>query len=316
MTKVCLYCGKDFSPSNNIQKYCLECKHLSHHQSLAGGMKICIVCGHEFPTKHKGHKTCSDACRKERNRYTRQCYLDKNPDARVRYRSAARERDRKYAKLKAEQNPIKPKVCPNCGITFTPDIFHPHKIFHDNVCQRQYSHKKERQKRTELERLIREEGGKLKKYPNPRNIKPVIKICEYCNEPFITTRKHQHFHPDCNRKFQTQKRNAIKNNINSVSYTRKSIFQRDKYTCYLCGKPLNMDAQACDPDSPTIDHIIPISKGGDDIPNNIKSAHYLCNIQKSNKDILIGGQLMFLALSRIAGVARISTKYPNVENPG
>jgi 5-methylcytosine-specific restriction endonuclease McrA len=33
----------------------------------------------------------------------------------------------------------------------------------------------------------------------------------------------------------------------------------------------------------TIDHVIPISKGGLDVLDNLRLAHWICNIKKGNK---------------------------------
>jgi 5-methylcytosine-specific restriction endonuclease McrA len=33
----------------------------------------------------------------------------------------------------------------------------------------------------------------------------------------------------------------------------------------------------------TLDHVIPLSKGGTDTMDNLRPAHWLCNIKKSNK---------------------------------
>lgn len=54
--------------------------------------------------------------------------------------------------------------------------------------------------------------------------------------------------------------------------------------CAICGRPVDMELKAPDPMSPTVDHIIPINKGGhpSDI-NNLQLAHRICNRMKSDK---------------------------------
>lgn len=56
--------------------------------------------------------------------------------------------------------------------------------------------------------------------------------------------------------------------------------------CGICGKPVDMSIKYPDPLSPTVDHIIPINKGGHptDI-NNLQLAHRWCNRMKSDKYI-------------------------------
>lgn len=54
--------------------------------------------------------------------------------------------------------------------------------------------------------------------------------------------------------------------------------------CAICGRPVDMELKAPDPMAPTVDHIIPINKGGhpSDI-NNLQLAHWICNRMKSDK---------------------------------
>lgn len=54
--------------------------------------------------------------------------------------------------------------------------------------------------------------------------------------------------------------------------------------CGICGNPVDMSLKAPDPMSKTIDHIIPVSRGGhpSDI-DNLQLAHRICNEKKNNK---------------------------------
>ena len=54
--------------------------------------------------------------------------------------------------------------------------------------------------------------------------------------------------------------------------------------CASCGRPVDMELKAPHPMSPSVDHIIPLNKGGhpSDI-NNLQLAHWICNRTKSDK---------------------------------
>ena len=54
---------------------------------------------------------------------------------------------------------------------------------------------------------------------------------------------------------------------------RKAILKRDDYTCSYCGQ-----------EATTVDHIIPISKGGVDHESNLTSACTTCNYGKKDRD--------------------------------
>lgn len=74
-----------------------------------------------------------------------------------------------------------------------------------------------------------------------------------------------------------------------VSYARvrrADVFKRDKWTCQLCGEPIpnGPDRRRWpDPLSPSIDHRLPLSKGGNHEWSNVQASHARCNIVKSNR---------------------------------
>lgn len=55
-------------------------------------------------------------------------------------------------------------------------------------------------------------------------------------------------------------------------------------TCAICGKPVDMELKFPHPLSKTVDHIIPVAKGGhpSDLAN-LQLAHFICNRLKSDK---------------------------------
>ena len=66
--------------------------------------------------------------------------------------------------------------------------------------------------------------------------------------------------------------------------TNKRRIYATQSVCGICGNPVDMSLKYPHPMSKTIDHIIPIAKGGhpSDL-DNLQLAHWTCNRQKSDK---------------------------------
>ena len=69
--------------------------------------------------------------------------------------------------------------------------------------------------------------------------------------------------------------------------TLQKLFERDGGVCYLCGRPCDFnDVEIRDGvpiyghDYPSIDHVVPASRGGLHSWKNVKLSHIVCNIKK------------------------------------
>lgn len=63
-------------------------------------------------------------------------------------------------------------------------------------------------------------------------------------------------------------------------FDRREILNRDQWVCQLCAHPIDPTLQHPDPMSATLDHIIPIARGGEHSRANAQSAHRICNMRK------------------------------------
>lgn len=82
-----------------------------------------------------------------------------------------------------------------------------------------------------------------------------------------------------------QRRRAKVRGNETENFTSLQIYERDKWTCYLCGKPISKRQKAPHPKSPSLDHVLPVCKGGGHTLENVKAAHLQCNQSKGGKTL-------------------------------
>ncbi|MFJ3201006.1 HNH endonuclease [Streptomyces sp. NPDC086989] len=70
-----------------------------------------------------------------------------------------------------------------------------------------------------------------------------------------------------------------------------SIAERDGWRCSLCSHPVDPAVTWPDSLSPSLDHRVPLSKGGAHDPSNVFLAHLGCNSSKGDR-LLNDGPLL------------------------
>ena len=65
--------------------------------------------------------------------------------------------------------------------------------------------------------------------------------------------------------------------------TRKRLYVRDGWRCYLCNEALSSATPVNHPKALTLDHFIPRSRGGTDDTANLRTCCRECNIRKSDR---------------------------------
>lgn len=93
-------------------------------------------------------------------------------------------------------------------------------------------------------------------------------------EPCAARRKAEQHAEKCRR------RRVLKRGGVVEPYTLAEIAQRDRHRCQLCRRKVDLTIQWPDPKSPSIDHVIPVTDGGDDVKANVQLAHFGCNSSK------------------------------------
>lgn len=71
------------------------------------------------------------------------------------------------------------------------------------------------------------------------------------------------------------------------------VFNADGYRCHLCGGMTVKSARVPHPHAPTVDHIIPLSEGGQHDMSNVRTACFICNSRKGARG---GGEQFAIAL--------------------
>jgi len=163
--------------------------------------------------------------------------------------------------------------CDRCGKRFFTNAKN---VVHCNKCIREIK----------AEEKARREGWKGK----------IIK-CKYCGEEFeMRSSRSKYCSEKClnkvmNRKKEIERRERLKEN-GRINYdiTLDKLIKRDNGICQICEKLIdNKDFEhdengnfIAENDYPSIDHIVPVSKGGTHTWDNVQLAHFYCNSVKGN----------------------------------
>lgn len=113
--------------------------------------------------------------------------------------------------------------------------------------------------------------------------------CLYCGRPLNTKRRTQKF---CSRTCRNsanpgddRKRCRRYGVYYDPDVKREQVFERDGYICQICGIKCDINDLGWGSNGathPTIDHIIPLSKGGTHTWDNVQCACGLCNSRKQD----------------------------------
>ena len=112
--------------------------------------------------------------------------------------------------------------------------------------------------------------------------------CAHCGDWFTADRLAFSSHADrscsqrCARRLAKTRRRAAERGAYVAQVNRFEIFERDQWMCKLCSELILREAVAPHPLSPSIDHVVPLARGGTHEPGNVQAAHLLCNSVKSD----------------------------------
>lgn len=79
-----------------------------------------------------------------------------------------------------------------------------------------------------------------------------------------------------------QRRRARRKGAMVESFQSEEVYERDGWICGLCLEPVDRELRWPDPMSASLDHVIPLSKGGEHSRANTQLAHLDCNVRKGS----------------------------------
>jgi 5-methylcytosine-specific restriction endonuclease McrA len=180
--------------------------------------------------------------------------------------------ERRHKRVKVKKKTL--KVCDVCGTEFFTARDH------QRLCSKACG--------VEANRIRSQENWLRVKATQPET---KVWICAWCNGemvvPFSYTGSRK-YHEDCALKAKRQ-RNRLKTvkrqsgRVQGLRVDVEFIADRDKYVCHICSDTVDMSLARNSRYGATLDHVIPLSKGGDDSLDNLKLAHWICNVRKSDK---------------------------------
>jgi hypothetical protein len=122
------------------------------------------------------------------------------------------------------------------------------------------------------------------------------KCCSKAFKPEYGDQRSVYCSKDClrkhSRRMEKAKRRAIEKGVGAESVDPFKVFDRDRWRCQLCGtKTPRRQRGKNASNSPELDHIIPISKGG---VHSYLNTQCLCRVCNSTKSSEIIGQLLLV----------------------
>ena len=162
--------------------------------------------------------------------------------------------------------------------------------YSDKEKQKAWNKAYEKVRKRKCRRAYQEAYQKAYRDAHKRKTRRVVSKEEQAERRKIYAKNYRKANPEKAR-LHSRKRRALKLGNGHETYTEGYIFERDGWICGICGRKINKRLKYPDPYSKSIDHIIPVIRGGADAPINIQAAHLRCNMSKNAG---CGGQLRLI----------------------
>lgn len=97
----------------------------------------------------------------------------------------------------------------------------------------------------------------------------------------------------CGLVFTTGRRRQVRcqEHVGRVGYSsvlnqrqKRAVAERDEWRCYLCGFAVDPELRWPDDLAASVDHVVPVSRGGSHRMANLRLTHWRCNRDKADGD--------------------------------
>lgn len=240
----------------------------------------CIICEKEFEPIHGMQICCTKECSKERRKQKKREYANttKYKEWSSEYQKEYRERALKTITEHKEEYCIKMK-----------DLL--------NEKRRLYYIKNRDRLLKESKKYYASHKEQKALYDKEYRIKNAEKLKKYFREYAMNSDRPKMY------RIENAERIRINNHIKRIrkynyknykidkNITKEFLYKKYNGMCCICGEKCDSEDYYYNKDGyfitgkkyPTIDHIIPISKGGEHTEENTQLAHFVCNCKKNNK---------------------------------
>lgn len=108
------------------------------------------------------------------------------------------------------------------------------------------------------------------------------RTCEHCTAEFMarTDAPGRFCSTECAKSFQGWTGARRPGRFPMTPSRRHAIYERDAWVCQICHEPTDPSADSSSDWFPSLDHIHPRSRGGDNSDENLQTAHRVCNSRK------------------------------------
>ncbi|MFI5992496.1 HNH endonuclease [Streptomyces sp. NPDC051362] len=112
-----------------------------------------------------------------------------------------------------------------------------------------------------------------------------------CSTWFVTDNpRDQNCSRRCGRRAAKDRRRALERDAFVEHVSRPEVYERDQWTCQLCGEAVLRYEVVPHPQAPTLDHIVALAQGGTHESANVQLAHFYCNTIKNDGEWQVTGR--------------------------